>query len=92
MKSLMKERSATMENHVTIGVYINGECKINIVPPEDLHEHVSYNLRNRFGRALFVDGKCLYNGGYMTEQDTAGWEKKIAAMKIDTSVASEVYT
>lgn len=94
METLTKERtkSNTIKNHITVGVYIDGECKINIVAPEDLHGHVSYNLRSRFGRALFVDGKCIYDGCHLKEHQIKEWEAKIARMNIDASVSSPIYT
>lgn len=94
METLVKEKnqSETIKNHITVGVYIDGECKINIVAPEDLHDHISYNLRSRFGRALFVDGKCIYDGCHLKVEQIKEWEAKIATMDIDSSVSSPVYT
>lgn len=48
--------------HTTIGVYNNGDRKVNGVPSEDLAAHIRYNTVMRFGRALFLDGLCIYNG------------------------------
>jgi hypothetical protein len=64
--------------HTTIGVYANGSFKMNGVKPEHLEEHIKYNLTNRFGRALFIDGKCHYKG-YLSEADAKNWEEKIAS-------------
>lgn len=44
----------------------------------------------RPGRALFVDGKCVY-AGYLNKQRITEWGNKIKDMNIDSSVASEVY-
>jgi hypothetical protein len=48
--------------HTTIGLYANGETKYNGVADEDLQYHIEYNKKWRFGRALIVDGKCVYEG------------------------------
>lgn len=48
--------------HVTIGVYANGETKYNGVDADDLMSHIAYNKKMRFGRALIVDGECVYEG------------------------------
>lgn len=77
-------------NHVTIGVYNSNDYKINIVKPEHLEGHIEYNKSWRWGRALFVDGVCVY-GGYLSEKDVIEWTKKISKMKIDARKASELY-
>lgn len=77
-------------NHVTIGVYNSNEHKINIVKPEHLVGHIEYNKFWRWGRALFVDGVCVYQG-YLSDKDVAEWTKKISEMKIDTRKPSELY-
>lgn len=77
-------------NHVTIGVYNNEDFKVNIVRPEHLERHIEYNKTMRFGRALFVDGKCEY-AGYLSDQMIEEWTKKIAAMTFNTSTPSELY-
>lgn len=51
-----------MTLHQTVGVYANGDMKTNGVREEDLQNHIEYNLKWRFGRALFVDGVCVYEG------------------------------
>lgn len=50
--------------HTTIGIYSNGDYKVNGVKSENLAAHIAYNVRNRFGRALVVDGVCIYEGYY----------------------------
>ena len=58
--------SATENNskiHTTIGVYPTGDMKLNGVKEENLEMHIEYNIQNRWGRALFVDGKCVHKGG-----------------------------
>ena len=34
--------------HVTVGVYMNGVYKVNIVRDEDLEDHIQYNKKFRF--------------------------------------------
>ena len=48
--------------HTTIGVYPNGDVMINGVDEKNLEEHVAYNKKFRPGRALLVDGECVYKG------------------------------
>jgi hypothetical protein len=77
-------------NSVTIGVYSNGEFKSNIVAPEHLADHIEYNKTNRFGRALFVNGECVYRG-FISDELISEWEAKIPTMVFDTSRTSEKY-
>ena len=53
-------------NHISVGVYSNGKYVVNIVKDEDLEWHIKYNKTFRFGRGLFIDGKCI-NQGYLSE-------------------------
>lgn len=48
--------------HHTRGVYPNGDYKDNGVSSENLGEHIYFNIRCRPGRALFLDGFCIYEG------------------------------
>lgn len=50
--------------HTTIGVYPNRTTKINGVTSENLAAHIEYNVVMRPGRALFVDGHCIYPGTF----------------------------
>lgn len=77
-------------NHITIGVYANDDYKINIVKEEDLVNHIEYNKLFRYGRALFVDGKCE-NQGYLSDIKRIEWENKIKQMDIDKRVATCPY-
>ena len=77
-------------NHVTIGVYKNGQYHVNIVKEEHLKDHIEYNKTFRWGRALFVDGKCEHKG-YLTDEEVAKWTEKIAGMTFDTRKSSEPY-
>lgn len=73
--------------HTTIGVYnscvihekpIRGrDFKVNGVPPENLKDHIEYNKTWRFGRALFLDGKCIYKG-YLKQESCDKFEQFIA--------------
>lgn len=62
--------------HHTCGVYLNDSCKTNGVPSDNLQEHIDYNKFWRPGRALFVDGKCVFAGSLPPEQ-IARWEIKL---------------
>ena len=75
--------------HTTIGVYNNGERKVNGVTTEHLVAHIAYNLRLRPGRAFFVDGLCL-NYGYLGYERCKALEAELASVKRDTG--SKVYT
>lgn len=44
-------------NHLTLGIYSNGQYKFNVVRDEDLESHIEYNKTWRWGRLLYVDGK-----------------------------------
>lgn len=57
-----------MKIHTTIGLYPNGDYVINGVLPEDLESHIDYNKRYRYGRALLLDGECIYKGTLSNEQ------------------------
>jgi hypothetical protein len=53
--------------HQTIGVYPNGDYKMNGVPSEHLENHIEYNKLWRWGRALIVDGVVVYKGNVHEE-------------------------
>lgn len=48
--------------HTTIGIYPSGNYKVNGVSSENLQDHIEYNKKFRFGRALVVDGEIIYEG------------------------------
>lgn len=48
--------------HTSIGLYANGDFKINGVISENLAGHIKYNRMFRPGRALIVDGHCVLSG------------------------------
>lgn len=58
----------------TIGVYPNGDMKLNGVKSENLKAHIEYNITHRWGRALFVNGVCKHRG-YLTNEKIAHYEK-----------------
>lgn len=62
--------------HSTIGVYLNDRAvfKYNGVRESNLKEHIEYNRVMRFGRALFVDGKCAHRG-YLSDDRICSVEK-----------------
>lgn len=76
--------------HYTVGVYSNGRYVINVVKDEDFEDHVLYNKTFRFGRGLFVDGKCI-NQGYLSGEQVRNWEKRISEMDIDLSKPTTPY-
>lgn len=67
--------------HTTVGVYLgfctqlNGNA-INGVDPEHLQDHIHYNKTYRGGRALFVDGECVYPG-YLSEEQVQYFKENI---------------
>jgi hypothetical protein len=77
-------------NNITIGLYPNGQFKCNIVAPEHLADHIEYNKLNRFGRALFVNGECVYRG-FVSDETISDMEVKIPTLKLDISKVSEKY-
>ena len=55
------------ENYFSLGVYVDGSKKSNVVAAADLAKHIDYNLSMRPGRAFFVEGVCL-NQGYLSRE------------------------
>ena len=76
--------------HVTVGVYMNGQYKYNIVRDEDLENHIKYNKIFRFGRGLFVDGKCV-NQGYLSGEQVRNWGRRISEMEFNMSHDTRPY-
>lgn len=72
-------------NHLTIGIYPNGQWKYNVVREEDLKEHIEYNKKWRPGRLLYVDGKRVYGGcikeEYLSKYDEIEKEVRIDKLK-----------
>jgi len=48
--------------HTVIGVYADGSHVINGVPTKNLRDNIAYNKSARPGRAIIVDGRCIYKG------------------------------
>lgn len=69
-------------NHVTVGLYSNESYVYNIVKEEHLEQHIEYNKSMRPGRALFLDGKCIYKG-YLCSELIEIWEMKISKMNFN---------
>lgn len=67
--------------HTTIGLYPDNSFKMNGVRPEDLESHIQYNKEFRPGRALFVDGKCVYKGISITSETIIFHEELFQADK-----------
>ena len=67
--------------HTTVGVYSNFSFKSNGVPSEDLARHIAYNINFRPGRALFIDGICVY-AGYLTDEGVTKATEKIINIKV----------
>lgn len=63
--------------HTTVGLYSNGDYKINGVAEENLENHIEYNKQMRPGRSLFVDGKCVIIGISHTVEKIKEFEDKI---------------
>jgi hypothetical protein len=53
--------------HKTYGVYPDLSWKRNAVEHTDLEAHIEYNKTWRWGRALIVDGVCVYSGSIKEE-------------------------
>ena len=69
-------RKATVFHH-GVGVYKNGDFVQNCIPDFELEQHVQYNTTMRFGRGLFIGGKCVHKG-YLSDEEATHWEEKIA--------------
>ena len=76
--------------HTTIGVYADGSYKTNGVKHEHLKVHIEYNKTMRFGRALFVDGKCVHNG-YLNSTEVKEFEEKIKKENIKKDKCTAPY-
>lgn len=54
--------------HHVRGVFNNNEFVDNGVAADKLHDYIQFNLVMRPGRAIFVDGICMYEGYLSKEQ------------------------
>ena len=68
--------------HTTIGVYKSKSYKVNGVPHDHLETHIEYNKTFRPGRALFVDGVCVYDG-YLNENEVAEMTEQLKNIKVE---------
>ena len=77
--------------HTTIGIYANGDFKINGVSEDHLESHIEYNQKYRPGRALVVDGKIEYCG-YLKESEILHILKKnnLENLKLEKSTVPYV--
>jgi hypothetical protein len=77
--------------HTTVGVYsnLNAPFKSNGVKSERLDDHIKYNTDHRFGRALFVDGVCVYKG-YLSDEDIELVQEKVSKIRHDVDTAPYV--
>lgn len=75
LREMIAKAKAAPVKHLTVGVYKNGDFKTNCVPDFELEGHIKYNTEMRWGRGLFVDGKCVH-AGYLNEEEVAHWEEK----------------
>jgi len=85
----VKERQSMI--HTTVGLYRDGSFKINGVKSERLASHIQYNLDNRPGRALFMDGICIHDGNLDVEKIVAFEEKLTSDMSYIRSEDTEPY-
>lgn len=76
--------------HTTIGVYPDGSFKINGVLTEHLKDHIDYNKKMRFGRSLFVDGKCVHKG-YLDDETIKSFKKRIEKDNIKETKCTSPY-
>ena len=73
--------------HTTIGVYPNGDYKVNGVESKNLGSHLEHNREYRWGRALFLDGHLIYGGSVNEEVLRNFKEKQAQSLKADTDTA-----
>lgn len=74
-------------NVVTLGIYANGQYCYNIVNPEDLESHITYNLKMRPGRIFYVNG-VRHNTGCIKKEYLDRYDK-IASEFFEMAEAEE---
>lgn len=52
----------------TVGIYPDGSLKWNGVPAKNLPDHILYNIMNRGGRTLLVNGLVFNAGAFSLEE------------------------
>ena len=75
--------------HTTVGVYKDLSIKSNGVGSERLAKHIQYNISNRWGRALFLDGYCIYKG-YLTNEEIEKVQEQIDNIKHNQKTAPHI--
>lgn len=80
-----------MANHLTLGIYPNGDYKYNVVLEEDLERHIEYNKTFRFGRLLYVDGERVYDG-LQNKSDLEKYDKIAAVFYSNNNINMKVTT
>lgn len=85
-----------MTNHLTLGIYANGQYEFNVVREKDLESHIRYNKTFRFGRLLYVDGKRVYDGNVQTKENLDRYDKIAEEFykntKVDMNIPTVPYT
>jgi hypothetical protein len=71
------------ENYIftTIGLYPSCDYKTNGVSYQNIDYHIEYNLDYRFGRALIIDGVCVYKGN-VSDENIESFISKHKSLKI----------
>lgn len=64
-----------------MGLYSDGSVKHNGVADEHLQHHIEYNKVARFGRALFVNGKCIFTGYFKPDDPLIEYWERILAFE-----------
>lgn len=85
-----------MANHLTLGIYANGQYEYNVVKEEDLENHIKYNKTFRFGRLLYVDGERVHDGSIQTKENLEKYdniaEEFYKNTKVNMSTPTVPYT
>lgn len=92
LENYKQERLTTKTtNHITVGIYPNGDYKYNVVADADLANHIEYNEKLRPGRMLFVDDK--YTCGIKCEivHPIKDWEEFVTTLNIDITKITKPY-
>lgn len=83
-----------VNNHVAVGFYLNGDCKINIVADADLENNIAHNKKWRPGRFYFVDGEYVC-GGVLGEPRKSEFiqecKERLKDLHIDSSKVTRPY-
>lgn len=81
-------------NHVTVGFYLDGSFKVNVVADEDLRSNIAYNKTWRPGRFYFVDGEYVC-GGVLAEPHKSEFIQKckdrLQSIHVDKNKTTKPY-